>query len=154
MTGVQSTLHGAVVAHLRAQGLDVDDDPRRGVATFRIDNPSGAFEVRCTSASDGVLVVHADYPHPIDTIDAERVAELVTRANSTMRLGSLDLDLDTASVRFRSATDFTTTEPSSEMIAATIGIAVAGMVRWIPPIASVAAGLPVDLALSVADVDP
>lgn len=147
-------LHADVVAHLRAQRLEVDDDAASGVAMFRIDDPNGAFDVRCTSHPDGVLVVRAVYPHPIALIDVEPVNELVTRANTIMRTGSLDLDLDTAAVNFRSAVDFGGTEPTRALIGATIGVAVAGMVRWIPSIASVANGVAVDLVMSVAEIDP
>lgn len=148
----ENRLHDAVTAHLRTQGVSFDDDVP-GEARFRVDNPEGEFDVRCTSHADDVLVVRAAYPHPIAPVDVERVAELVVRANAMMRLGSLDLDLDTADVSFRSAVDLRGADPTAAVIGAAIGVAVAGMVRWIPPIASVAAGLPVELAVSVIDAD-
>lgn len=142
-------LHDALVAHLRSQSIAVTDDD--GSVRFTVDNPPGPVAVSCTGSAAGVLVVRAWYPHPIDAIDLPPVEELTLRANPTLAVGNLDVDRDRATVSFRTAVDFAGTKPDPAVIARTIGIAIAGMIRWMPPIAVAANGVDIDLALAAAD---
>jgi hypothetical protein len=140
------SLHAALVAHLRRQAIEFTVD---GAATVRfiVANPLGAIPVDCTVPTAGVLVVRSWYPHPIDDLDLPPVEQLCVRANARLQIGSLDVDRERAAVCFRAGVDFAGTRPDAAMIERALRTSIAGILQWSPPIAGVANGLGVDLAI-------
>jgi hypothetical protein len=141
-------IYQAALAHLTEQGIAVRKDPGDASISFDVETHGSKFVVRCLAPDDaGRFLVYAHYPNHIEPIDAPPLEELLTRVNTRLGIGNFELDLDVAAVRYKTSIDFAGTEPSAAMIGRAIDTCVAMMVEFIPPIASVANGLPIDLAL-------
>lgn len=139
-------VHAAVLAHLRSQAIEFTVHGGAAVR-FVVANELGRFQVECTFPTAGVLVVRSWYPHPIDELDFAPVEQLCLRANARLQIGSLDVDRERTAVCFRTGVDFAGTGPGAAMIERVLGASIAGIIRWSPPIAGVANGLGVDLAI-------
>lgn len=139
-------LRAALLTHLRSQAIEFTVDASATVR-FVVADPLGAIRVECGIPTAGVLVVRSWYPHPISELDLPPVEQLCVRANVRLPIGSLDVDRERAAVCFRTGVDFAGNGPEVAMIDRVLGASIAGIRRWLPPIAAVANGLDVDLAL-------
>jgi len=146
------SVHSVLLAHLRNRAIDFTVD---GAATVRfvVANRLGAIEVQCTVPTAGMLVVRSWYPHPIDEIDLPRVEQLCGRANNLLQFGGLDVERERTAVCFRTGVDFAGTAPDAAMIERVLAASIAGIIHWSPPIAGVANGLSVELALEASGAE-
>ena len=135
-----SVLSEAVVSFLRAQGWPVDDDGAGMVRTLvRTDDQVFPCAVVVVD-SVGQLVVYSVHP---DTVPVDRraaVAELATRTNANLTVGTLEIDLDAGQVRFRTGLAVGGSPVTDEMIERVVFDNAASAVAYFPVVDSVVAG--------------
>jgi hypothetical protein len=141
-------IHQAALAHLAEQGIAARQDAGEASISFDVESYGSTFVVRCLAPDNADrLLVYAHYPNHIEPIDTPPLEELLTRVNARLGIGNFELDIDRATVRYKTSIDFAGTEPSAAMVGRAIDTCVAMMVEFMPSIASVVNGLPVELAM-------
>jgi hypothetical protein len=145
-----STIHELLAAHLDALGLTHEVDRASGEVDVDVPGPHDTT-IHVTALVDEAahrVVIRAAHPNRIDPIDAPLLTDYVRLANLDEPVGSLELELGgSPSVRFTTTVEFSDAEPSADLIARAFDLAVDGVVRHAPGIASVLHGLSIDLAL-------
>lgn len=135
-----STLHQAVVTFLESRGWPVDSDDETMVRTV-VRTENQAFPLAAVVVdSVGQLVVYSVNPELVPEDRRALVAELATRANATLTVGNLEIELDAGQVRFRTGLAVGSSPITDEMIERVIFDNAASAVAYFPLVDAVVAG--------------
>lgn len=148
-----SGLSRAVVDFLEGRGWSVDASDEELIKTLvRTDDQMFACAVVVVD-SVGQLVVYSVHSETVSPERRADVAELATRANASLTVGNLEIELDAGQVRFRTGLAVGSSPVTEEMIERVIFDNAATAVAYFPLVDAVVAGTlsPVDAVASVTD---
>ena len=127
-----------VVSVLEAQDWPVDvEDIADGTVRTAIRTPGATFAGAAVVHDDeGQLIFYAVSAEPVPADRRVEVAELITRANAYLAIGSLELDLDAGQLRARTSLDLGAGAVPDDVVARlvdnSVRVAVVVAHHWFP----------------------
>ena len=114
-----------------------------------IDGNSGRWPcLAVVNDAEDQLVVYGVCPFVVPADRRRAMAELITRANFGLPIGSFELDLDDGELRFRTSIDFEDAAVDPKVIRNLFYLNIASMDRHFPAIEAVIAGVEPKAALA------